>query len=164
MRLQDFNTATPAQAAEVVRSCAHVDRWVDAVVAARPYRTVADVVAAFEDLANPWTDAEIDAALARHPRIGERAAGAAADARLSRSEQAQVADAADDVVAQIAAGNRAYEDKFGHVFLIRAAGRSAEDMLAALRYRMNNTPEQERANAAANLREIAALRIEGMLN
>lgn len=109
------------------------------------------------------TDAEIDAALARHPRIGERAAGDDADASMSRSEQSGVAEASADLAARLAAGNRAYDERFGHVFLIRAAGRSAEEILAQLEERLGNTPEQERTNAARHLREIAALRLEGSL-
>lgn len=163
MRLQEFNTATAAEAAALVRACADVERWVQAVVAGRPYATIADVGAACESAAAPWTDAEIDAALARHPRIGERAHGDDADAAMSRREQAGVADAGADVQARLAAGNRAYEERFGHVFLIRAAGRSPEEILAQLELRLGNTPEQERANAARNLREIAALRLQGML-
>lgn len=164
MQLKDFNTVGADEAAALVRACADVERWVDEIVAGRPYASVADVVAAARAAADPWTDAEIDAALARHPRIGDRARGAGTDAALSRTEQAQVADADAEVRARIAEGNRAYEERFGHVFLIRAAGRSAEEILAQLQQRLRNTPEQERANAAANLREIAALRLEGLLS
>src|SRR5690606_24035231 len=163
MQLKDFNTVGADEAAALVRACADVERWVDEIVAGRPYASVADVVAA-RPAADPWTDAEIDAALARHPRIGDRARGAGTDAALSRTEQAQVADADAEVRARIAEGNRAYEERFGHVFLIRAAGRSAEEILAQLQQRLRHTPEQERANAAANLREIAALRLEGLLS
>lgn len=163
MQLSDFNSASVEEAAALVRACASVDRWVEEIVAGRPYATVADAVAACERAANPWTDAEIDAALARHPRIGERAAGDDADASMSRSEQSGVAEASADLAARLAAGNRAYDERFGHVFLIRAAGRSAEEILAQLEERLGNTPEQERTNAARHLREIAALRLEGSL-
>lgn len=164
MQLKNFNEAPPEEAAALVRACAAVERWVSEIVAGRPYATVADAVAACETAANPWTDDEIDAALARHPRIGERATGGDADAAMSRSEQAGVSDAEAETTARLAAGNRTYEERFGHVFLIRAAGRTAEEMLAQLEERLGNTPEQERANAAANLREIAALRLERILS
>lgn len=163
MQLRDFNTAPAAEAAALVGACADVERWVDEIVAGRPYATVADAVAACETAANPWTDDEIDGALARHPRIGERAAGEETDAAMSRSEQASVSSAPSEVKARLADGNRRYEQRFGHVFLIRAAGRTAGEMLDQLEQRLTNTPEQERANAARNLREIAALRLEGML-
>lgn len=164
MQLKDFNEAPAEEAATLVRACADVERWVSEIVAGRPYASVADAVAACDSAANPWTDDEIDAALARHPRIGERAGGDDADAAMSRSEQAGMSGAEADVKARLAEGNRAYEERFGHVFLIRAAGRSAEEMLAQLEGRLGNTPELERVNAAINLREIAALRLEGSLN
>ncbi|MGO1203172.1 2-oxo-4-hydroxy-4-carboxy-5-ureidoimidazoline decarboxylase, partial [Cellulosimicrobium funkei] len=67
------------------------------------------------------------------------------------------------VTRRLAEGNRAYEQRFGHVFLVRAAGRSAEEILEQLTERLGNDAETERANAARNLREIAALRLKGML-
>lgn len=164
MQLEDFNAAPASDAAELVRACADVERWVDAVVAGRPYESVGAAVAACQDVAQPWSEEEIDAALARHPRIGQRAEGADTDAAMSRREQASVTSASDEVATALAEGNRDYEARFGHVFLIRAAGRSPEEMLAQLRERLENTPEQERQNAARNLREIAALRLEGMLS
>ncbi|WP_277051197.1 2-oxo-4-hydroxy-4-carboxy-5-ureidoimidazoline decarboxylase [Ruania albidiflava] len=163
MELNDFNTATPSEASELVRSCAHVDRWVEALVAGRPYASVDEVVEAALTLAHPWTDDEVDSALARHPRIGEKARGQAAEAQMSRQEQSGVATDA-GTQARLAEGNAAYEAKFGHVFLIRAAGRSAEEILEQLQQRLTNTPDTERRIAAEQLREIAALRLRGALS
>jgi 2-oxo-4-hydroxy-4-carboxy-5-ureidoimidazoline decarboxylase len=56
--------------------------------------------------------------------------------------------------------NQAYEERFGHVFLIRAAGRSGDEILAELERRLGNTPEAERGETADNLRQIAMLRLE----
>nr|WP_147919519.1 2-oxo-4-hydroxy-4-carboxy-5-ureidoimidazoline decarboxylase [Ruania zhangjianzhongii] len=163
MELTDFNTAPADQAAELVRACAHVERWVEAVVAGRPYASIDEAVDAAQQRANPWTDAEVDSALARHPRIGERAQGEHTDAQMSRREQSGVsADA--DTQTRLTEGNAAYEAKFGHVFLIRAAGRSAEEILDSLEQRVTHTPDHERRIAAEQLREIAALRLRGALS
>jgi len=164
MTLDEFNRLPPEQAREALLACAHVGRWADEVTAGRPYASVEDAARAALDAADPWTDEEVDAALARHPRIGERAQGESADASMSRSEQAGVDTSDDDVTRRLAEGNRAYEERFGHVFLIRAAGRSAEEILEQLTERLGNDAETERANAARNLREIAALRLKGMLS
>ena len=83
---------------------------------------------------------------------------------MSRSEQAGVDPGNQAVVTALAEGNRAYEEKFGRVFLIRAAGRSADEMLAALRERLGHTPEQEEPIVAEQLREIAVLRLEQSLS
>lgn len=163
MELNDFNTAAPDEARELVRPCAHVDRWVDAVVAGRPYASVDEVAEAALTLAQPWTDDEVDSALARHPRIGEQARGQETDAQMSRQEQSGVGTDP-GTQARLAEGNAAYEAKFGHVFLIRAAGRSAEEILQQLQQRLTNTPDDERRIAAEQLREIAALRLRGALS
>lgn len=68
-----------------------------------------------------------------------------------------------DVQSRLVDGNRAYEKRFGHVFLIRAAGRSSEEILAALEERLTNDPETEKAVMADQLRQIAVLRLQGVL-
>lgn len=161
--LEAFNAADPAAARAQVLSCAAVSRWADEVVAARPYADTAAALHAARSVADPWTDEEIDSALARHPRIGERADGDDADAAHSRREQAGLGDIGVSVEERLRAGNRAYEEKFGHVFLIRAAGRTAEEILASLDERLQNDAATERRIAGQQLREIAVLRLEGSL-
>ncbi|HUO86001.1 MAG TPA: 2-oxo-4-hydroxy-4-carboxy-5-ureidoimidazoline decarboxylase, partial [Thermoanaerobaculia bacterium] len=102
-------------------------------------------------------------AFAAHPRIGERAAGESTSARWSAGEQAGATAAADDVKQAIAAGNRRYEERFGHVFLISAAGRSGSEILAALERRLANEPQRELHEAAAEQAAITRLRLERLL-
>jgi OHCU decarboxylase len=106
-------------------------------------------------------------ALSAHPRIGQRAAGASTEADWSRQEQASVQDSVGEADAEVQAaleeGNRVYEQRFGHVFLIRASGRSAEELLAALRQRLANDPDTEWDVVAEELREITRLRLERLL-
>ena len=102
-----------------------------------------------------WADA-----LAGHPRIGE-SGGSAPD--VSEREQQGVREASTDLRSQLAEANRRYETRFGHVFLIAAAGKSAEDILAALRARMDNEPATEARVAAAEHRKIARMRLERMM-
>jgi 2-oxo-4-hydroxy-4-carboxy-5-ureidoimidazoline decarboxylase len=83
---------------------------------------------------------------------------------MSRSEQAGVDPADQEIATALAEGNRAYEEKFGRVFLIRAAGRTAPEILAALHERLNHTAEEEDAIVAQQLREIALLRLEGVIS
>ena len=163
MDLTSFNDASPGEAAAHLRPCVDIDRWVQEIVAARPFASAADLTAFAAAAAPEWTEAEIDAALAHHPRIGERAAGNGTEAAMSRREQSGVA-VSPETTEKLARGNASYEDKFGRVFLIRAAGRSADDVLTALEKRLSHTPEQELPIIADELREIAVLRLEGMLS
>ena len=107
--------------------------------------------------------AELEAALAHHPRIGEQADGGSTEAALSRSEQASLA-IDDDVQRQLAEGNRAYEQRFGRVFLIRAAGRSSTEILDKLQTRLGNSPDTEDEVVADQLRQIALIRLAGLVS
>ncbi|MFI8592887.1 2-oxo-4-hydroxy-4-carboxy-5-ureidoimidazoline decarboxylase [Microbacterium sp. NPDC078428] len=159
MLLTQFNTADAAEAAALVRVWADVPSFVDGILAARPYGSVDELAARAAGLAATWSETDLDAALAHHPRIGEKPAGSGAEAQASRGEQASMTGADAGVTARIAAGNAAYERRFGRVFLIRAAGRSPHEMLAELERRLTADPDAEWREAAAQLGEIAVLRL-----
>jgi 2-oxo-4-hydroxy-4-carboxy-5-ureidoimidazoline decarboxylase len=163
MHLEQFNAASRAEAADALRPCLDIQRWIDDVADARPYPDLEALLEAGRAAAEPFTPAEIDAALAHHPRIGERAKGNSTEARLSQAEQAGLGEADAAVAEALAEGNRAYEEKFAQVFLIRAAGRSREEILAALNTRLGHTPAEEQAIIGEQLREIAVLRLEGLM-
>ncbi|GAA1077163.1 MULTISPECIES: 2-oxo-4-hydroxy-4-carboxy-5-ureidoimidazoline decarboxylase [Tsukamurella] len=163
MQLSDFNALDSRDAARLVRVWAAVPAWADAVVAARPYGSTAELVEHASALSAEWTAEDLDAALAHHPRIGQRATGNDADARASASEQAAVSDADTAVRAEIAAANAAYESRFGRVFLVRAAGRSAQEILVEAQRRLTNDDATEIAEGLDALREIATLRMRSDL-
>ena len=160
MDLATFNTLPAADAAETVRPCADIGPWVDEIVAGRPYLRRDQLLLRAMRAAAEWDAADVDAALAHHPRIGERAAGDSTEARLSRTEQPTAAEA---TAARIAEGNAAYEARFGRIFLVRAAGRTAEDILANLTERLANAPAVEALVTAEQLRQIALLRLETLV-
>jgi 2-oxo-4-hydroxy-4-carboxy-5-ureidoimidazoline decarboxylase len=160
LRLEEFNALERDAALEVLRPCLGVERWLTEVVDGRPYASLTDLETAARKAADPLTAEEVGGALAHHPRIGERAAGSSSEAALSRSEQAGL-QTSDDVLARLEAGNRAYEERFGRVFLIRAAGRSSEELVTALEVRLGNDPDTEDRIVADQLREIALLRLAG---
>ena len=163
MLLEDFNAAGRAEAAAALRPCLGVGRWIEEILDSRPFGSTGSLLDAARRAAEPFTDAEVAGALAHHPRIGERAAGNSTEARLSESEQATLGAPDPAVAAAIAEGNRSYEQKFGQVFLIRAAGRNRDEILAALNTRRAHTPEEELVVIGQQLREIAVLRLEGLI-
>lgn len=164
MTLEDFNTAERAQAIEAVRPCLDIPRWVQAVVDGRPYANASAVLDQARVAADPFAQSEIDGALAHHPRIGERSRGSGAEARMSAAEQASLGDSSAELEQALTAGNADYERRFDRVFLIRAAGRSRSEILAELERRMENTEDQELSVIGEQLREIAVLRLEGVIN
>jgi 2-oxo-4-hydroxy-4-carboxy-5-ureidoimidazoline decarboxylase len=162
--LDDVNEEPADQAAEALRACNAAPSFAGQVLAGRPYATAEALVARAEEVARtlPWDEVAI--ALAAHPRIGDRVEGSSAEARASRSEQSAMGDADDEVRAALLDGNRAYEQRFDHVFLIRAAGRSPAEMLAELRRRLANDEAAERAEVTEQLAQITGLRVRGLLN
>jgi 2-oxo-4-hydroxy-4-carboxy-5-ureidoimidazoline decarboxylase len=162
MNLQEFNTTPADQLGPLLAACCDVPRWVDRVLAGRPYAD-ADALAEVADRAvRELDEGEVALALAAHPRIGDRASGESTEATWSRGEQAGVGD--DPAIrAALAAGNREYEQRFGRVFLICATGLSATEMLAALRDRLTNDDATEAAAVQEELRKIALLRLSKLL-
>lgn len=156
VRLLDAMRAQEAR--DVLAACCGATAWVDEMLDRRPLGTPDALLAAADEAWADLSDDDHREAFAAHPRIGERSATA-----LSTREQSGVADAGADVQQRLRAGNVAYERRFGHVFLIRAAGRSADEMLAALEERLGNDPATELANAADQQRQITALRLRAWL-
>ena len=159
----DLDRATAATAAGLLRpSCASA-RWIERMVSGRPYGTLPALLAASDATIGALGWPDIEQALAAHPRIGARAArgtpGGDREAAWSRQEQSGTRDAPADVQAGLRAGNAAYEERFGHVFLICATGMSAASMLAALQARLGHDPATEREVVRDELRKIVRLRL-----
>ena len=158
-----LNAASAEDARELLRTCLDAPLWADRVVAARPYDTLGEVEAAMVAASATISDEELQQALARHPRIGERADAARHDAAHSTREQSGVDRDDADLARRLEDGNRAYEERFGRVFIVRAAGRSGPEILDHLQQRLDNSDELERAATIDQLTQIAVLRMREAL-
>ncbi|MEU8249377.1 2-oxo-4-hydroxy-4-carboxy-5-ureidoimidazoline decarboxylase [Nonomuraea sp. NPDC048916] len=158
--LAALNAREPAGAEEELLTCCASRAFARTVAAGRPYRDPDGLLAAagtaVHDLA--WPD--VLEALAAHPRIGERPAGAGRESAWSRQEQSGVEDGLREALAE---GNRAYEDRFGHVYLICATGLTGGQMLDRLRERLGHDEETERRTVRDELAAITALRLAKLL-
>ena len=163
MDIGEFDGLPAPEAAALVRQCADVPAFAAAVAAGRPHGTRSALLAAAEAQARTWTDAEVTAALAGHPRIGERPAGDGAGAAMSSREQAGVDPADAELQRRLADGNRSYEERFGRIYLVRAAGRTGAELLDLLEQRLGNDPTVEAEVTRAQLAEIALLRLGGLV-
>ena len=157
--LAAFNEASPEAAERNVLACCESRSFARRIVGDRPYRDAAvlqdAVTAAFEALT--WDD--IVESMNAHPRIGDRVRAGG----WSAAEQSGASSADDAVRQALAHGNLAYEERFGHVFLICASGLSGQDMLDRLRARLGHDPETERALVREELLKITRLRLTKML-
>ena len=159
--VEAFNSMPADELEKELLACCAAPAWGAAITAGRPYRDRASILDAAD---HPLSWPEVREGLSAHPRIGERAQGDSKEAAWSRREQSAAAESDAATEAELIAANRAYEDRFGHVFLIFASGRSRSEILAAARERLGNDDETERAIVAEQLRLIARLRLGRLLD
>ena len=138
-------------------------RWVEAMATRLPFHDDQELHRAADECFDVLEEDDWLEAFAEHPRIGDVDAlreRFVASGALSELEQAGLAGTADDVLTELATGNDTYEQRFGFVFLVRAAGRTALEMLELQRARLANDRATELHIAAQQQREISHLRLE----
>lgn len=164
--LLTIDAAAPEEARELLRTCCGSTRWVEGMLARRPFCAESALLAAARDVWFSLSNAEWREAFNQHPKIGDRESlrrSFAATRGLSEREQAGVEGASEEVLAALAKGNSEYEKAFGHIFIVCAAGRSADEILAMLRERLENDPHIEIRIAAEEQAKITALRLRALL-
>jgi 2-oxo-4-hydroxy-4-carboxy-5-ureidoimidazoline decarboxylase len=160
-----LDEADTAGARDLLRSCCGSSRWVDQMVARRPFGDQPSLLAAARDKWFALGEEEWREAFSHHPKIGDRETlerRFAATRHLSEREQKGVEGAGEDVLTALADANRVYEQTFGYIFIVCASGRSAEEMLALLGARLGNDPATEIRVAASEQADITALRLNGL--
>jgi len=161
--MHDLDAAPRSEVVDKLRACCGAERWANAMADRRPFGDLDRLLEAAEAEWAGLAPADWREAIEHHPRLGgSDLAGRRFDATrsLSRGEQAGVLDATEATRRALADAQREYEERFGFIFLIRASGRSAAEILSQLERRMSNDPVTELAVAAGELREIARLRLE----
>jgi 2-oxo-4-hydroxy-4-carboxy-5-ureidoimidazoline decarboxylase len=153
-----FNTAAASDAENDVTRCCASRSVAAAIASGRPYDDFDALDAAIDTVFARLGWAEVTEAVRDHPRIGDQSASG-----WSAAEQAGATSVGEDVAAQLTEGNRAYEERFGHVFLICATGLTGGQILAAMRYRLGNGPAEEQRIVTDELRKITQLRMRKLL-
>lgn len=154
------------EAAELLRSCCGATSWVNAMLDRRPYESATRLL---DDADVAWATTSVDdwhEAFSHHPRIGEKAARGkqtGLGSAWSEAEQKEIQVASSSTHDQMSLVNIAYERKFGHIYIVNARGKSANDLLGIARSRLKNDPEKELRIAAEEVREITRLRLEKLI-
>ena len=162
----ELDALPEAEARALLTACCGAPAWVAGMLAARPWRSRDAVLAAADHAWAECTREQVADAIAHHPRLGEKAAAVPLGERASRwsaEEQRGAAVAGADLRDELARGNTEYEARFGHTFILCAAGATALDMLRSLRERLANDPETEHDITARELHRITRLRLERLL-
>lgn len=164
--LQRFNALSPREALEALARCCGARAWAERMSAARPFM---DREALFKTAERVWFDLRPEdwlEAFSRHPKIGDKETlreKFASTAAWAKGEQKGAETASEEILEGLAAGNKAYENMFGHIFIVCATGKSAGEMLANLNSRLGNSPALELRIAAAEQGKITRIRLEKLL-
>jgi 2-oxo-4-hydroxy-4-carboxy-5-ureidoimidazoline decarboxylase len=153
--LAQFNALEEHAAAAALHEACASARWGRLLLAGRPYATVEDLLTASDAAMAELTAEDLAEAMAGHPPIGRPKPGDLTSAR----EQRGMAGASDALKAEMLELNLAYQERFGHVFLICATGRTGEQMRDAVRERIGNAPETEREIVRTELGKINRIRL-----
>lgn len=165
--LARWNSMPSEEAMKNILPCCGSRAWARAMAARRPILTEVDLLTACDAIWKGLPVSDWIEAFQSHPRIGESKTPSAASAQSlewSRTEQQKVGSAGDAVKAALAEGNRAYEQRFGRIFIVCAKGKSAQEILKTLERRLRNDDKTELLEAVEQQRQIAHLRLKKWLN
>lgn len=166
-QLADYLNRLPdEQCRTALEKCCASAAWVDGMLNRRPFENDQKIASLAKETWNSLRRDDWLEAFAAHPRIGDvdslRAKFTNTEEWADR-EQSGVAGASEDTLRWLEAGNRAYEAKFGYIFIVFATGKSADQMLAILERRLENPPEVEWKTAAAEQLKITQLRLRKLI-
>jgi 2-oxo-4-hydroxy-4-carboxy-5-ureidoimidazoline decarboxylase len=163
--MDEFNTTEASVLRPELLRLTPAPDWADALLAGRPYDDLDDLLDTSDEIISTLSEVQVDAALAGHPRIGEKAAGLDDEsAARSAREQAGMAHADATVQDAMARGNARYEERFGRIYLVAAAGRSAEELLGFLQERLHHDPATELDVVRRELARITRLRLVDLVS
>ena len=161
-----LNALTQEDACELLAQSCGSSRWVQAMVEGRPYQDMEALQQRAQTVWGTMERSDILEAFDHHPRIGADIQALrkkfATTASLSESEQASVAHASEETLLALRDGNKKYEARYGHIFIVCATGKSAQEMLELLEARMDNEPDEELRIAAAEQAKITQIRLENI--
>ncbi|HXT26548.1 MAG TPA: 2-oxo-4-hydroxy-4-carboxy-5-ureidoimidazoline decarboxylase [Candidatus Eisenbacteria bacterium] len=164
--LRKWNEVSSMEGAKEILSCCGSTAWAERLAQRRPFADESSLLTASEEIWSSLTPNDWLEAFRNHPRLGESPDDTPTSARSaawSQQEQARVNTADDDVKCALTAANRAFEETFGHIFIVCATGKSAAEILAILRRRMQNDKHTELREAADEQRQITQLRLKKWL-
>jgi OHCU decarboxylase len=164
--LASLNSLSAADAKREFLKCCGSTSWAQQMSAARPYNSFADLCDRAERAWWSLNSEDWLEAFRSHPKIGGKKAAAptAAEAqKWSADEQSGVRDSSQQTLDDLARLNQNYEDNFGYIYIVCASGKSSDEMLAILRERLENDPDEELRIAAAEQAKITKLRLEKLL-
>lgn len=165
--LERLNLLPASEAENELLKCCGSREWAARVIAERPFKNMADLIAKADRVWCSLEPRDWLEAFHSHPKIGDKKAAAATTVEAqqwSEDEQSGIRNSVQQTMAALAELNRAYEEKFGFIFIVCAAGKSSLEMLAILRARLENPAGMELRIAAAEQAKITQLRLRKLID
>ncbi len=165
--LEKLNTQPEADVFTHFYATLSVERWAKAMVDSRPFTSIDSLIDQAEQLWKTANETESLEAFAGHPKIGDVSSLAKKyrnTEAVAAGEQSSVNEASDETLRELSQLNHAYAEKFGFIFIVFATNKTAAEMLALLKGRINNSREEEIKNAAAEQQKITVLRLRKLLS
>jgi OHCU decarboxylase len=165
--IEQLNLLSSSEAEDELLKCCGSKTWARRVTAERPFESVDDLIAEADRIWWALEPADWLEAFHSHPKIGEKKAAAkiaARSQRWSEDEQSGISNSAQQTLDALAELNRAYEEKFGYIFIVCASGKRSDEMLAILRQRLENNPNEELLIAAGEQARITQLRLRKLID
>jgi 2-oxo-4-hydroxy-4-carboxy-5-ureidoimidazoline decarboxylase len=167
MTIAEFDHLGVEEKKALLHQCCGSSNWVNNMVGALPAEDLVDLLEMAEEHWYNCQEADWREAFSHHPKIGDINSlkeKFATTAHWAEGEQASVQQASEQTLQQLAAGNQAYEQRFGYIFIVCATGKSADEMLQVLNQRLYNNPEVEIQMAMEEQNKITKLRLEKLFD
>ncbi len=167
MTIAEFDHLPTEKKRELLKQCCGSEAWVNKMITIFP---VEDLVEFLESAEEKWyecTEEDWKEAFEHHPQIGDINSlkqRFANTAEWAAAEQAGINDSSDEVLQNLAEGNKLYQNKFGYIFIISASGKSAGEILTRLELRLPNSAEAEINMAAEEQNKITKIRLEKLFS
>lgn len=167
LTLSQFNSLSQTEAVETLTHCCGSSRWVTKMESLRPFENIKSLLKLSLKVWNELSESDWQEAFSHHPKIGDLESlkkKFSTTREWAEQEQKGSAEASMAVLRALALGNQTYENRFGYIFIVCATGKKAEEMLAILESRLNNSSEIEIKIAAGEQAKITQIRLEKLIH
>lgn len=167
MTLNQLNALSANEAMQWFEATCASENWCKRMELSRPFNSLSELKQTALQIWSGLSEKDFLQAFEAHPMIGDITSlrkKYANTSDVAQQEQSGTTSASETTLQELAEYNQQYLAKFGFIFIICATGLSAQNMLQALKKRINNPQSVEISNAAQQQINITLLRLDKGLN
>ncbi|PCH65569.1 MAG: OHCU decarboxylase [Bacteroidetes bacterium] len=167
MTIQEINELNKESVKAELLKCCGSTTWVTRMAEKHPFTSENELFNIAEQTWHECSNEDWLEAFSHHPKLGDLGSLKKKFANTSEwagEEQSGANSATPEIIEELAVANKAYEEKFGFIYILCATGKTAKTMLSILRVRLNNDRETELKMAMVEQNKITVLRLEKLLS